>query len=322
MTNKQWKQDRKKGIGGSDISAILGLNPYKTAYDVWLDKTGQAEEQIENDNIVAGYILEDAVAKMAEHKYSIKVEEYTSENELYVHPKYEIIRGTPDRFYLDLSKDNFDHDALNYGIMEIKTTQKSIKAKEDIPVMWVLQLVWYMGIYNELRENKDQMLYGAIAYIHSGRFLDFGFEPYLFNEEMQNLFGYMVEKAERFWNDYVLTNTPPPAQNSEDMVKVYGKPEKNLKEASEELLKDYSELKELREQKKQLEEKIAEYEESIKMYIGGDHEGITYNGENIVKWSFTKGRETFDKKTLKQDHPEIYEKYVKQGEPSRRFTIR
>lgn len=317
MTDKQWKQDRKKGIGGSDISAILGLNPYKTAYDVWLDKTGQVEEGFENENTVAGHILEDAVAKMAEHKFNIKVEESTTGNELYVHPRHKIIRGTPDRFYLDLT-----HDNLNHGIMEIKTTQKPIKSKEDIPMMWVLQLVWYMGIYNELREDKDQMLYGALAYIHSGRFLDFGYEPYLFNEEMQNLFNYMLEQAEKFWNDYVLTNTPPPAQTSEDIIKVFGKPEQKMKDATKELLNDYNELKAMKAQQKELEEKIAGYEESIKMFIGGEYEGVSYNGENIVKWSFAKGRESFDKKKLAEDHADIYEKYVKQGKPSRRFTVR
>ncbi|RPI49081.1 MAG: hypothetical protein EHM49_10505, partial [Deltaproteobacteria bacterium] len=35
--------DRRKGIGGTDISAIVGLNPHKTALDVWLEKTGNAE---------------------------------------------------------------------------------------------------------------------------------------------------------------------------------------------------------------------------------------------------------------------------------------
>lgn len=40
ITQKQ-REFRRSHIGSSDIAAILGKDPYKTAYDVWLDKTGQ-----------------------------------------------------------------------------------------------------------------------------------------------------------------------------------------------------------------------------------------------------------------------------------------
>lgn len=40
---------RRAGIGGSDIAAILGLSKYKTAYDVWLDKRGEAPAEDESD---------------------------------------------------------------------------------------------------------------------------------------------------------------------------------------------------------------------------------------------------------------------------------
>lgn len=33
--------ERAKGIGGSEIAAILGISPYTTAYQLWLDKTGK-----------------------------------------------------------------------------------------------------------------------------------------------------------------------------------------------------------------------------------------------------------------------------------------
>ena len=39
-TELEWLEERNKIIGGTDISAILGLNKLKTPYDVWADKTG------------------------------------------------------------------------------------------------------------------------------------------------------------------------------------------------------------------------------------------------------------------------------------------
>ena len=37
---EEWLVNRK-GIGGSDASAILGLNPYKTNQELWMEKKGQ-----------------------------------------------------------------------------------------------------------------------------------------------------------------------------------------------------------------------------------------------------------------------------------------
>ncbi|EAC2591077.1 hypothetical protein JT90_16020, partial [Listeria monocytogenes] len=41
MDRTQWLLTRRQGIGGSDAGIIMGLNKYKTAFELWLDKTGQ-----------------------------------------------------------------------------------------------------------------------------------------------------------------------------------------------------------------------------------------------------------------------------------------
>ena len=48
MTNEQraaWLKGRRTGIGGSDVAAVLGLNPWKTPLDVWNDKLGISEDK-------------------------------------------------------------------------------------------------------------------------------------------------------------------------------------------------------------------------------------------------------------------------------------
>ena len=42
----QFLAGRKKGIGGSDVAAILGFSPYKSPYQLWLDKTGRSERKV------------------------------------------------------------------------------------------------------------------------------------------------------------------------------------------------------------------------------------------------------------------------------------
>jgi putative phage-type endonuclease len=64
-TDKQL-QDRKNHIGASDMPAILGLNEYKTAYDVWLEKTGKVEMNKSTIETQIGQSLESTVLDIAE----------------------------------------------------------------------------------------------------------------------------------------------------------------------------------------------------------------------------------------------------------------
>ena len=45
LTRDEWLRYRTKGIGGSDVSIIAGINPFKSVHQLWLEKTGQAEPE-------------------------------------------------------------------------------------------------------------------------------------------------------------------------------------------------------------------------------------------------------------------------------------
>ena len=64
VNRDQFLAGRKKGIGGSDVAAILGFSPYKSPYQLWLDKTGRSErKESQNESAHFGNLLEDVVAK-------------------------------------------------------------------------------------------------------------------------------------------------------------------------------------------------------------------------------------------------------------------
>lgn len=44
MPRETWLQLRRNGIGGSDAGAVCGVNPYRSAFNVYMDKTGQSKE--------------------------------------------------------------------------------------------------------------------------------------------------------------------------------------------------------------------------------------------------------------------------------------
>lgn len=61
---EDWLEGRRSGIGGSDIAAILGVNPYRTALHVYLDKLGELDDSGDSGAAYWGRVLE---APVAEH---------------------------------------------------------------------------------------------------------------------------------------------------------------------------------------------------------------------------------------------------------------
>ena len=43
MNHEEWLKYRTLGLGGSDVSILAGLNPFKSVHELWLEKTGQME---------------------------------------------------------------------------------------------------------------------------------------------------------------------------------------------------------------------------------------------------------------------------------------
>lgn len=74
MSREQWLAERRKGIGGSDAAAIIGLNRWATPYTVYLDKLGLLPEQEETEAMRQGRDLEDYVAKRFTEETGKKVQ--------------------------------------------------------------------------------------------------------------------------------------------------------------------------------------------------------------------------------------------------------
>ena len=63
LDKEAWLKYRKQGIGGSDAGAVCGLNPYRTAIQVYYDKTTDEIEEIDNEAMRQGREFEDYVAR-------------------------------------------------------------------------------------------------------------------------------------------------------------------------------------------------------------------------------------------------------------------
>lgn len=139
---EQWLEERKKGIGGSDAAAILGLNPYMTNVDLWEIKTGRKEQKdiSQKDCVKFGVEAEDHIRKL----FALDYPEFEVSNEdfkLFTNKKYPFIKGSFDGTLI--------HKPTSAsGVFEVKTTtiRRQIdweKWTNQIPMNYFCQLLHY-----------------------------------------------------------------------------------------------------------------------------------------------------------------------------------
>ena len=73
LTNEEWLEIRRKGIGGSDAGTVLGKNPYKSPLTLWAEKRNELPNEFKGNEATAwGHLLEEPIAKrFAEEQPSI-----------------------------------------------------------------------------------------------------------------------------------------------------------------------------------------------------------------------------------------------------------
>ena len=74
LSHEEWLKYRTQGIGGSDVSILAGINPFKSVHQLWLEKTGQVElEEGDTEYTHFGTLLEPIVRKEFTARTGIKV---------------------------------------------------------------------------------------------------------------------------------------------------------------------------------------------------------------------------------------------------------
>lgn len=129
MTHEDWIAARKLGVSGTDVSIILGLNPYKKVDQLIQDKLGLSTPFVGNAATRAGQRLEAHVANAwskREQKILINGAFSISED----NPRF---IGTPDFYVGDGS------------LLEIKTGAEKTYLK-GCPRYYEVQVAWYLMI--------------------------------------------------------------------------------------------------------------------------------------------------------------------------------
>lgn len=302
MSREEWLQYRTQGIGGSDASVILGLNKWKTAFELWLEKTGQVlPTEAQSDAAYFGSQLEDLVAKEFEKRSGKKVRR---RNAILKHSEHEFIIANVDRMIVG-----------EKAILECKTTS-AYNAKEweseEIPESYIVQAQHYLGVLGpEYKKAYFAVLIGGNKFVWKEIQRDDELIEIIFQQEIE------------FWHNHVLGNVPPVLDGSsaaeEYLKKKYAKAEKGkVVDLASEYKEKIAQYLSLKDSIKSLEEQMKEIENQIKNEIKDAEIGFVQNFQ--VEWkSISSSR--VDSKKLKEKFPNIYEQVIK---PSsyRRFGIK
>jgi putative phage-type endonuclease len=303
MSREMWLRFRRKGLGGSDIGALMGFNKWKSPMDVYLDKMGELPDQDEiSEAAYFGNRLENFVAEEFMLKTGLKVRR---NNFLLQHDEYPFLLANVDRVIVASGDDG-------PGILECKTASEYLKQswnEDEVPPSYFLQVQHYLAVTG--------YKYGWIASLIGGNKF---YHKRI--ERDDELIEQMIEVASNFWNNHVVPGIPPEwdgsAASSDLLDKMYPNAQKNqivLPSKADELINEFEKAKENEKFWKGEKDK---YANQLKGFLEDNEVGATEDRK--VFWK-NQSRSSIDSKKLREEEPEIYNKYIKTS-TFRKFEVK
>lgn len=306
MNHNEWLEQRRRGIGGTDVAAICGVHPYRTALDVYLDKLGIAPHVEDNEAMKWGRIMEPIIAREAQERTGILFQE----SEFLRSETNPVLCGTPDYW-----------NQYQRVLLECKTAgmrQAHLWGDEqtdEVPMPYLTQVLWYLELtgYDEAK----------LAVLIGGN----DFRLYSIHRD-NDLQAALVDRAMRFWRDHVETQTPPPLDGS-DSAKAWLKHAypRNISENIEQATEDEADQMRLVLSWKRDLEKAEEKYEAAKVRLCdciGSRAGLVSSDGLKVTWKATKGSDRVDYKGIVATlNPpiEVIKQHTQYTEGSRRFLL-
>lgn len=287
----EWLRIRRGYIGGSDAGAIIGLNPYASAFSVWAEKTGKTPEFGGNISTRTGTLLEDLVARLFMEETGKKVQRL---NFTIVNEEYPFACANIDREIIG-------EDA----ILECKTTTSFLNVKKfrtgEYPEQWYAQMTHYLAV------TGAKKAYLAVL-IECRDFRIFELERD--EEEIKAL----MDAEWEFWNTYVLPKKTPPVDGhsatSEAIKKIFSEEAGDSIDLSG-FLDVFQQRKAVNEQIKNLKTELDGLDNRLKVAMGSMAKGTC--GRFSVSWKL-QNTSGLDRDKIKADFPEIdFSKYASQS---------
>lgn len=210
-SREEWLKRRKSTIGGSDASAVVGMNPYKTNIDLWLEKTGQIIPEDISDKSYVKYGTEAEfhlreLFKLDYPQYDV----FYVENTLFLNNKYPWGHYSADGWLEERIKIDANSDLITRkGILEIKTTEilqsmQKEKWNKRIPDNYYIQILHGLLIMEaDFAVLKAQLktVFDGVPYLQTKHYK-------IERSEVEADIQYLAKEEERFHRQ-ILNGTKP-----------------------------------------------------------------------------------------------------------------
>lgn len=310
MDRADWLAIRKQGIGGSDAAAAVGLNPYQSALELWMRKTGRDGllPSPDPDDIRSplywGTLLEPKVAEAYAQVTGNKVRR--------VHAVLQHPDADKDWMLANLDYSVVGNPAVQ--ILECKTAGRNGAHlwDEGVPEYVQCQVQHQLAVTGKSAADVAVLICGQELQIHR-------------IERDEAVIERLIALERAFWKR-VVQDIPPQADGSESADQALRRlyPQDNgetLNLSREADLNDhFQELLTLRQRLTEFFEREAVLKQSIQQRMGEATWARFAEGQ--VSWKRSKDGVGLDTSALLKDQPDLLQRYPKLRPGSRRFVIK
>lgn len=307
MEREDWLQVRRSGIGSSDAAAAVGLNPYKSQLELWMEKTGrggalpQVDPNDEASPMYWGTLLEPIVAAHYSKRTGNRVRKV---NAVLQHPTYPWMLANLDREVMGCP---------DVAILECKTAGLNGARlwKEGVPDYVHLQVMHQLAVTGKHAADVAVLICGQDLQI---------FRIYRDEEQIQQL----IQLEQAFW-EYVEKDIQPPTDGSDSadlaLRCLYPRDTGAVLDLSQEseLAAAFSDLLAVRQKLADVTELESQLKQRIQQRMGDASRAVFESGE--VSWKRSKDSVALDTAQLLKDKPELITTYGQTKQGSRRFLI-
>lgn len=308
LERDQWLAVRKGGIGSSDAAAAVGLHPYKSALELWLEKTGRdaglpkVDPNDETSPMYWGTLLEPIVAAHYTKRTGHRVRRI---NAVLQHPDEPWMLANIDREVVGAS---------DVQILECKTAGLNGARlwKDGVPEYVQLQVMHQLAVTGKRAADVAVLICGQELQIHR-------------IERNETMITQLIALERQFWQ-HVERDQAPPADGSDSadvaLRALYPNDAGQTVDFSQdlEMAQAFGSLLGVRQV---IAGKLAlesQFKQQIQQRMGDASRAVFETGQ--VSWKRSKDSKVVDVEKLLADHPALKEAYAATKPGSRRFLIK
>jgi putative phage-type endonuclease len=290
--------DRQRYLGGSDVAGILGLSPWRTALDVYLDKVEgkQPDDPSKAKIFRRGSKMEPYILDLLTEEHGIQI---VSRGQRYRDQQHEFIAA------------EIDAEAATGENIEVKTANQ-FAAKN-----WGEQFTDEIPVYYTAQAMHGMMVRPAPATIFPVLIGSDDFRVYRVERDDETIEAIRAKEVE-FW-DRVVRRDPPPATTVSDVIRLFERDSGTGIEADDDILVVFNKLKDIKKRIKVDEADAEEAEKLIKLYLG-EHSTLQFGAKKLCTWK-SQDTSRFDQTAFAEKHPAIFERF-KKTTTSRVFRVK